>query len=211
MWKIQVVKNDPTYPFLVVDNWYKPEEEKAVWKELDFISSQPREKTERAETTIVAKMDGIPLSHAFRYYIDDWYREEQRHRSNILNSMFKLRDQELHKYINKCIPYNRSYRSTNRDSTLISYYENKDYYKPHHDTFAWTVLIWMVKEPRQFEGGDFILNDIDTEIKLKTNRAVLFPCCYKHSVSPIKFTNQPKEIGYGKYTITHFLYSVPSG
>ena len=49
------------------------------------------------------------------------------------------------------------------------------------------------------------------EIKLKNNRMVMFPCCYLHSVSPIKFHTKPKKIGYGKYTITHFFYSVPTG
>ncbi len=210
-WDIKVFKDNPTFPFVVFDNWYTPEEEKAVWKELDFVSSQPREKTERAETTVVAKKNGIPLSHAFRYYIDEWYSEQHIARSTILSSTYKLREKELHKHINQCLPYSRYYTSTNRESTLLSYYENKDYYKPHHDTFAWTILVWMVREPRQFDGGDFTLNDIDTEVKLKSNRAVLFPCCYEHSVSPIKFKNQPKEIGYGRYTITHFLYSVPSG
>ena len=56
------------------------------------------------------------------------------------------RDQkEFHSIVEKCIPYHRSYASTNRDSTLISYYEENDHYKPHHDSFMWTMLIWMVK------------------------------------------------------------------
>ena len=38
---------------------------------------------------------------------------------------------------------------------------------------------------------------------------VFFPCCYLHSVSPIKFHTQPKNINYGKYTITHFYYHIP--
>jgi hypothetical protein len=36
-WKVQIIKDNPTFPFLVIDNWYTPNEEKAVWKELDFL------------------------------------------------------------------------------------------------------------------------------------------------------------------------------
>ena len=32
---------------------------------------------------------------------------------------------------------------------------------------------------------------------------------FLHSVSLIKFHTQPKNIGYGKYTITHFYYHIP--
>ena len=101
--------------------------------------------------------------------------------------------------------------SSNGDSSLLSYYEENDHYEPHHDTFLWTCLIWMVREPRLFNGGDFKLNEPDIEVKLKNNRAVFFPCCYLHSVSPVKFYTQPKEIGYGRYTITHFYYGFPNG
>ena len=36
-WDVKVVNDNPTFPFVVIDNWYTPEEEKAVWKELDFF------------------------------------------------------------------------------------------------------------------------------------------------------------------------------
>ena len=39
-WKTQVINDNPSYPFLLVDNWYNKDEEKAVWKELDFLSSK---------------------------------------------------------------------------------------------------------------------------------------------------------------------------
>ena len=106
------------------------------------------------------------------------------------------------------MPYGRSFLSSNIHSSLLSYYEDNDHYDAHHDVFLWTNLIWMVREPRLFDGGDFKLNEPDVEIKLKNNRAVFFPSCYLHSVSPIKFHTQPKEIGYGRYTISHCYYSI---
>ena len=202
-WDVKVIKDNPVFPFLVIDNWYTPNEEKAIWKELDFFSVTPKDQIDRAENTIVARnKDGSSKSKAYRFYIEEYYNK--RKISPILNYMYKQRSSEFHKIIKDCTPYSRSFPTSNTDSTMLSYYEENDHYEIHHDTMLWTCLIWMVREPRLFDGGDFKLNEPDIEVKLKNNRMVMFPCCYLHSVSPIKFHTQPKEIGYGRYTITHF-------
>jgi len=207
-WKVQVIKDNPTYPFIVIDNWYTPNEEKAVWKELDFLGANPKETIKRAETTIVARdKKGNSLSKAYRWYHGEIYNDFTT--SPISNCQYKQRTPEFHNIIKECTPYSRSYLSSNADTTLISYYEQDDHYEPHHDTFHWTCLIWFVREPRLFNGGDFDFPESGYEVKLKHNRAVFFPCCYLHRVSPVKFHTQPKELGYGRYTITHFYYSVP--
>ena len=211
-WKVQVIKDNPVYPFLVIDNWYNPSEEKAVWKELDFYSCVPKNDIPRAENTIVARYeDGSSKSRAYRFYLENYYQHGQRGISPILNSLYKQKSPEFHNIIKECNPYARSFLTSNADSSLISYYEENDHYAPHHDTFQWTCLIWMVREPICFSGGDFKLDEPDIEIKLKNNRMVMFPCCYLHSVSPVKFNTQPKEVGYGRYTITHFYISQPEG
>ena len=207
-WKVQVVKDNPTYPFIVIDNWYTPQEEKNIWKELDWYSSH--EHIARAENTIVARnKDGSSRSKAYRFYPGEYYSDIGAEKSHVYNYMYKQRTPEFHKIIGECMPYARSFHSSNGDSTLISYYEENDHYKPHHDTFLWTNLIWFVREPRLFDGGDFDFPESGYEVKLKHNRAVFFPCCYLHRVSPVKFHTQPKEIGYGRYTITHFYYNQP--
>jgi len=207
-WDVKINKDDPVYPFVVVDNWYTPNEEKAVWKELDFFSTTPKDQTDRAENTIVARdFDGSPKSKAYRFYIDDFYNK--REISPILNCTYKQKTPEFHNIITECMPYARSFLTSNSDNSLISYYEEKDHYRPHHDTSLWTCLIWMVKEPKLFDGGDFILDDPKIKINLKNNRMIMFPCCFLHSVTPIKFHTKPQETGYGKYTITHFYYNKP--
>ena len=205
-WKITIGNQDPKYPFVLIDDWYTPEEEKSVWKELDFYSALDVDKIQRAENTTVAREpNGDSKSKAYRFYLDDFYNRQFRHLSPIINCMYKQRTPEFQKILlDNCMPYARSFPTSNSDNTMISYYEEKDHYRPHHDTMLWTCLIWMVREPKQFEGGDFKLNDIDVEIKLRNNRMVIFPCCYLHEVTPLKFNTPPKELGHGKYTITHF-------
>ena len=212
VWKVKVVKDNPTFPFVVVDNWYTPNEEKAVWKELDYYSSVPKDTIHRAEDTIVARhTDGKAKSNAYRFYINEWYTEAGRKRSAIQNCMYKQRSIEFHNILKECQPYYRSFTSTNNDSSLISYYEENDHYDAHHDSFQWTNLIWFVREPKLFDGGDLDFPESGYEIKLKHNRAIFFPCCYSHRVSPVKFHTKPKDIGYGKYTITHFYFTMPEG
>ena len=60
-------------------------------------------------------------------------------------------------------------------------------------------------------GGDFYFPDSKQKVKLKHNRAIFFPSMLEHGVSPVKMKTEPKEVGYGRYTITHFYISMPPG
>ena len=57
----------------------------------------------------------------------------------------------------------------------------------------------------------FDFPDSKQKVELKHNRAVFFPSMFSHRVSPVKMKIEPKEIGYGRYTITHFYISLPRG
>jgi len=210
-WETTVFNSDPRFPFVVIDNWYTPAEEMAVWKELDFYDTVPKDITDRAESKdgpVARYSNGESKSKAYRYYIENYYLK--REISPILNCTYKQKSKEFHQLLlSECLPYGRSFSTTNRDSTFVSYYEDKDYYEPHFDTFMWTCLIWMVREPRIFEGGDLKINEPDVEVKLKNNRMIMFPSCFLHSVTPVKFNKKPERSGLGRYTITHFYYSVP--
>ncbi len=206
-WEVQIQKDGET-PFIVIDNWYTPYEEKNVWKELDFYASQ--ENVERAENTYVATHDdGKPKSKASRFHIQEFYTPSGRQRSHIFNNMYKIRVPEFHNMVREIKPFYRSFLSTNADSTLISYYEDSEYYESHWDDYAWTMLIWFVREPRLFDGGDFTFTDSKLKVKLKQNRALFFPSMFEHSVNPVKMHTEPKDSGYGRYTITHFFIAMP--
>tara|TARA_A100001515_G_scaffold77454_1_gene61491 strand:- start:3198 stop:3869 length:672 start_codon:yes stop_codon:yes gene_type:complete len=208
-WKAQVPKDNTRWPFIVVDNWYLPNEEENVWKELDYYITQKQIGTiKRAETTTVARDDsGKARGESFRFYLEEIYHN--RDYSPIIKYSYKFRTDEFKNLISYCPPYSRSYFSTNFDTAFVSYYEESDYYKPHHDTFAWTALIWMAREPISFTGGDLIFPEFNTEIKFKNNRLVMFPSCYLHAVPSVKFKQQPKKDGMGRFTLTHFFGGMP--
>src|SRR6056300_1639007 len=106
-WDVKVINDNPTFPFVVIDNWYTPEEEKAVWKELDFFSATPKDQIARAENTIVARdSDGTAKSNAYRFYIEGFY--QKRELSPIINCMYKQRTSESQNIISECMPYSRT-------------------------------------------------------------------------------------------------------
>jgi Rps23 Pro-64 3,4-dihydroxylase Tpa1-like proline 4-hydroxylase len=69
-------------------------------------------------------------------------------------------------------------------------------------------LCWFFREPKQFTGGGLTFTEPNYKINLKHNRMVMFPSYMMHEVEPVKFDKQPKDMGYGRYTITHFFYNV---
>ncbi len=204
-WKINIVNNNDRYPYVVIDNWYTKPEEKAVWKELEFYNSLPNHIIDRAENTAVAKNQGKSLGKSYRWYLDFLYTQDGRYQSAILNCLYKATSPELLLSTKDFDPYHNMIKSSTDIASLISYYENNDYYDEHFDTYNWTLLIWYFKQPKKFEGGNFILTGPKDEIECKHNRAILFPCSYNHKITPVTMNNNDDEKN-GRYTITHFYY-----
>ena len=60
-WKVTGT-NDETFPYILIDKWYNPEELEGVWKELDFYQSCPdhhQVRTEDKETPVAREPGGL--------------------------------------------------------------------------------------------------------------------------------------------------------
>ena len=191
--------------WLVFDDWYNEEELKAVWKEIDFYSqTQELQRANKNLTVTGVDEKGEAQANCYRIYLNSFYTK--RELAPILKSISKFVNPYMHKKI-KTIRMGRQFPETNRDTSFISYYEDADNFKPHFDVFQFTALIWLYKEPRDFEGGDLILHDFENKkIELKNNRLVFFPSYYLHSVE--KIIMKTKEKFKGRYCISHFFYTV---
>ena len=152
--KIKV--HNTNIPYIVIDDWYTEKELKETWNELDFYTNcQDKEKIARADNTLVARdNDGKSLSEAYRWYPPSYFTERHRNISSLHKNSRKLACDELHSAIKHLYPWYNMYSDTNTSTHMISYYESGDYYKPHHDTFMYTVLIWLTKKPKMWTGGD---------------------------------------------------------
>jgi Rps23 Pro-64 3,4-dihydroxylase Tpa1-like proline 4-hydroxylase len=209
------VFENKNFPYLIVDDWYNKEEEKSVWKELDFYYADNLSKMLRTETTEdVAKKENElgekqPLSKSFRIQLNQFFTPIGLRMSSIQKYMDKLRKPEFHNIVKQLGALHRLYFQTSMDSTMISYYENNDHYHTHMDYAKMTVLIWFFKEPKRFEGGDLQLVDTKEIIEVKHNRLIMFPGFYEHAVFPVKMKEQ-LEPGLGRTTITHFFFNSQS-
>jgi hypothetical protein len=192
---------DP-FPFLKIENLYDKDELKLIWQELDFLTHKIKLNPPE-ETGGATDKNNIILKNNSGLFLDNVY--SKRELSNILEVTRKIFLPEILDSFSKlsfgynCVKY------TNEDRTLLSYYENSSYYKPHTDDAIYTVITWFFKEPKSFTGGDFYFCDYNYQIKIKNNMSIIFPSFVKHSVDEVSL-DKKFPTGYGRYSISQFMY-----
>lgn len=197
--------HDP-FPYLIVDNLYDDDELRLIWQELDFLCHP--EKWRSPEDTGTATCNDKPLKNNFGIFLDGKYGiYSDRKISNILTLNRKILDKGiLDVYANLSFGYQSAFMTT-EDNTLISYYEDSQYYKRHNDQGVMTALTWFYKEPKAFFGGDLIFSDFNKHtVELKNNRAVLFPSFVFHEVEEICMPEHKP--GFGRYCTAQFFIIV---
>ena len=208
--KYKILNSINNFPALIVDDWYNAEEEQCVWKELNFYTNKRTLLRSEQDITTATNKEGESLVKSFRIYPDLIYNPQYRNQSNICYYTEKFRKKEFHSLVSESFgPIYRMFQNTNSEKTLISYYENKDYYNEHCDIFAFTLLIWFYRQPKKYKGGDLVLTESNCTVENIHNRLIMFPSYYLHKVTPVDFKNSTEEIGFGRYTITHFFYTTP--
>ena len=196
-----IIKHYDPFPFLEIENMYDDDQLKLIWQELEFLNQS--DKFESPEKTGSAKRNGEILKKNSGLYLDDLYKN--RNISNILTVNKNLfAPHILEEFSSLCFLY-ENIKRTNEDTTLISYYDNGGYYKPHQDHALYSAVTWFFKEPKKFDGGDFYFSDYNLKIEVKNNKTVLFPSVIYHSVDEIKM-NDNLSFGYGRYVMVQLLH-----
>jgi len=196
------------FPFLMIRDFYDPEELNEILLELDWLTkSNVLLPAEYIGTSI--DQNNLPLKQAHGIFLDQFYNS--RDESFILNVSLKTQIQEIYDEMTKLSFGYESINCVNERGTLISYYENSDYYLPHRDESAFTGLTWFFKEPKSFTGGNLTFTDYDYTINIENNMFVLFPSFVRHEVDEIKMpTNSQNFSGLGRYCLSQFYYIVPT-
>ena len=193
---------DP-FPYTLIDDFYDQKELDGIWQELDFYcypeKLYPSDKTMPAldqHGNVMKKNHGLSLDAVYR---------DQRILSNILSINRKILQSDTIKNHPSWF-YQNLY--IDLDFTLLSYYENGDYYKPHQDSGTLTILTWLYKgEEKKFSGGDFHFTDFNIDIEVKNNRMIIFPSMIWHAVDKIKMKEEDLGQGLGRWCLTQFLTS----
>lgn len=196
--------NTDKFFFLTFENVFDKDELSYIWKESAFLCDEY--KLLSADKTRSAWDNKIrPLKRNKGIFLNSCYNLIG---SNYLRLYTKFLDRlkyEKENLVRK--DYNMNlFFNTNTDYTLLSYYEDDDFYSPHHDESCWTYIFWLFKEPKCFEGGDLIFTDVDYQINIKNNMSVLFPSWAKHRVTKIKMKEQNSPCsGNGRFSYTTFF------
>lgn len=194
------------FPHVIIYDYFTEYELKKIWKELDFLTDESKMMSP-AQTGSATSADGNLMKKNTALFLDEIYAP-QKNISDILKFGRKLYDnQEVRNIIgNSCWELKSWKDNISHFNTLLSYYENSDYYEPHYDYGYYTVLIHLFKEPKQFSGGELYLPEFDFTLENVCNRLFIFPSQLDHQVRPISMSGE-RFSGNGRYTITHFCHS----
>lgn len=198
---------ESAFPYLVIDNWFDEQELNLVWKELEFLNSSNQMNRAEKESSTAKDQIGNPMAAAKRANLDEIYNIKRADYSNILRLKDKLRQPSFFENVKNTFPEGTFQRFTNIDriDSMISYYENYDFYKTHNDISYLTILIWLYKEPKKFDGGELELNESSNIIDCKNNRLIMFRGDNFHTVNPVIMKSEDTNKMNGRFTLTYFL------
>jgi hypothetical protein len=200
--KIHQIKNP--FPFLQIENLYSEDELILLWKEFDFLTHPDKLESPENTGSALDEETKVPLKKNKGLFLDDLY--SSRNISNILTITKQLFSPIILNAFSELSFGYENIKYTNRDATLLSYYENSEYYKSHRDEALYTAVTWFFKEPKSFSGGNFYFTDYGIKIEMQNNMAVIFPSFVKHAVDEIILEKNNDVTGHGRYSISQFLY-----
>ena len=203
--------NNPTTPFVVIEDTFTDFELDGIWSELDYYC-----KTK--ELLTVGNGTGGALDSSGNRYIKNnygvflyelWLKPEF---SFLLKYGRKLFDPQVGEEIANANIHMRAYKTSNYDTCLLSYYEDEQYYDTHTDGAQYTIVTWLYREPKDFDGGEFIFNDSNLTIECKNNMTIIFPSYYYHMVNSVKMKRHYEEKlhGYGRFTLSQWAFQLPT-
>lgn len=192
-------------PVIIIDDFYDPKACERIWQELCFLSNHESKFKTPDQSGGAWKMVGeekVYLKQNKCIFLDQTYLD--RSISNILTENRKIFSEEVTDKLESYNQFFKYVRMANADRTLMSYYEDSDYYEPHIDNATITVISWFFKNPKAFQGGDLM---IENQIKVECihNRTVVIPSVLHHAVDPIKIDKNLVGENCGRYAISQFM------
>jgi hypothetical protein len=190
--------NDP-FPHILISDIYEENELNLIWKELNFFIDKL---CDPIASGSAMDENNKPLKRGLGIWLDNIFTS--RETSNILSLNRKIFGNYSEIFSKSDHWFFKNIRF-NCDTTLISYYENEDHYKPHFDSAYVTALTWFYKEPKKFEGGDLYFTDFNYQIEVKNNFTIIFPSTIKHSVSEVKMKFEDLNRNNGRVCMGQFM------
>ena len=202
MSNIEVTVHTEPFHYIEVRNLWNEQERKEMFDEMLFLENKgifkPPEETGSAvddDKKVLKKNSGMFIDEVF--YNRD-YSDILKHN----RKLFKVLE-------NKKVKGSWYFDGLNfnADTTLVSYYEDACYYKPHKDKVVVTSVSWFFKEPRKFVGGEITFTDYDLTFRVTNDLTILFPSNIKHEVSEISIDDEDKGKQNGRFCMSQFIHN----
>jgi hypothetical protein len=190
---MEIITHLTPFHYIEIKNLYTKEEKKEMLIEMMYLGKN--NKLRSPEETGSASNDGVFLKQNKGVFIDEVYSDRR------FSDILRLNRRPLHILFGKT--HNTPEPTTltdswifnnielNSDTTLLSYYEDGDYYEAHRDTAMVTIIDWNYLEPKNFTGGDLIFPYYDNHtIKVSLTSTYVFISNIAHYVSPIKIIDK---------------------
>lgn len=163
--------------YAVIDGMYSPDQILTIQKELQFLelSKQDPNRTKSATS------DGELLKYGDGIFLDNVYQD--RSFSQLLTLNRKLFDRQIVLELRKSNCFYDNISRCNKDYTLVNFYGNNNFYKPHRDLSVLTALTFF--KLGSYEGGVFEFSEYGVEIEPVCGRVVIFPGCVVHAARPV--------------------------
>lgn len=194
--------------FITFEDIFDCQELQSIWKEAEFLCD--RNKLGSAlETKSATDDDGTPRKRNNGVWFLSVYKDIRY--SNYLQ-LYKKSWNSLNNEKQKLIDNDinlKLFFTANYNETLLSYYENDDYYKSHTDKCCYTYVFWLFKEPKRFFGGDLTFPELNYTVNIKSNMGVLFPSWLNHEVDKIEMYDKMDTFNSnGRFCFSTFFHIV---
>ena len=201
--KFTLCIENKVFPYMLVDDFYTTEEQDLIWEELEWY----RQENLYTDGKLSDSYGVSPDANLNRVYLEALY-PIKREDSNILTVYKKILSPEVLENYRQTTPAARQFENTNYDCSIVSYYEDSNNYGEHFDSFMHTVLIWFYQIPKRFIGGNLRFPETNKTVECIHNRMIMFPSYYLHEVDKVKLEKKYRDMGLGRYCITHFYSKV---
>ena len=167
-------------PVILVNDFYAQSELEQMFLEINSLYNSALS----SQTTNAAKVNYVLQNNTKGLFLDTHYKEN-RHLSKCLELNRKIFIKENMIAFEKAMPCFSLLTTSNKDSTLITWYSDKTFYKTHRDTCSVTCLTYFIPDHDSFSGGLLVFDDFDLKIKPKNGLIVLMLGSLKHSVTTV--------------------------
>jgi predicted 2-oxoglutarate/Fe(II)-dependent dioxygenase YbiX len=187
-------------PYVEIKDMYSPEEVDDIMFEFEFFR-RSNVFADPEHTGAAAYEDGTLKKKNKAVFLDSVY-------TNRDNSLTLKHNRKLFSLLldsDVLGPISKALQMSNADRTLISYYEDSDYYAPHTDRSVLTALTYFYKQPKRFSGGELVLPEYNCSLPPTHNTTYIFAGLVEHGVNPITMDEQFMGLGFGRYCMAQFL------